>query len=205
MDKILLTGFTPFDGRKINASWVAAQTFAAAEHLEIPVIWGEPMPQLQSKLEACQANIVISLGEGREGWFDIECRARNERKHRIDNLQQYPRGTILPGGPEVQFASINSQQLQQTLQAQGIGIRLSQDAGQFICEETLYSLETLKQTYEFLDLVTFVHLPPYGTSLEYQGEQRQVDEALLEDFVQRLVDAVKSLYLATSHASEIRG
>lgn len=205
MNKILLTGFTPFDGREINASWVAAQTFDAAEHLEIPVIWGEPMPQLQSKLEICQANVVISLGEGREGWFDIECRARNERKHRIDNLQQYPRGKIVSGGPEVQFASIDCQQLQQTLQAQGIGIRLSHDAGQFICEETLYSLETLKQAYDFLDLVTFVHLPPYGTSVEYQGQQHTVDEHLLKDFVQRLVDAVKSLYLATSHPSANRG
>lgn len=193
MTKLLLTGFTPFDGRDINSSWVAAKSYAKAEHLEIPVVWGEPMGYLEKVVMEIQPHTIISMGEGREGWFDIETRAMNQRKHRIDNLKQYPKSDIIDGGSPVQFASINYQMLHQTMFEEDIPIRISQDAGQFLCEETLYCLETLKQIHACLETVMFVHLPPYGTHLTYRGAEREVNEALLTDFVQRLIKNVQAL------------
>ncbi len=207
MDRLLLTGFTPFDGREVNGSWIAAQSFKAAHHVEIPVIWGQPRPILEAAIAECQPDTIISLGEGKPGSFAIECRARNERKQREDNLKQLPDSEILPGGPAEQPASIDTQTLQQAIEAEHIPIRLSDDAGQYICEETLYCLESLKLAHDDIQTVVFVHLPPYGTEMIYRGESRPVDQPLLEDFVKRLVDAVKNLKLApmASHRSKNSG
>lgn len=47
MSHILLTGFDAFDGREVNASWIAAQALIAGHRskhilhgLRIPVCWG---------------------------------------------------------------------------------------------------------------------------------------------------------------------
>jgi pyroglutamyl-peptidase len=211
LPQLLITGFTPFDGRTVNGSWIAAQTYASANHLEIPVIWGKPLPNLEHAVKSFKPEIVISLGEGREGWFDIETQARNQRKHRPDNLAQYPNTDIIPGGPPSLESTINTSALHKRLEDQQIPIRISADAGQFLCEETLYCLEHLKTQYDSLRTVVFVHLPPFGTSLTYRGEGRVVDTDLLEDFVLRLVIAVReqndqlNLFDTTSHQTKNRG
>lgn len=211
MPNLLLTGFTPFDGRDVNGSWIAASSYEAAEHLEIPVVWGEPMPHLTAAIKTLQPEIIISLGEGREGWFDIETLARNERKHRADTLLQYPIGEILTNGPPSTQATINASALHTRLLDQQIPIRISNDAGQYICEETLYCLEHLKIESDCLQTVVFVHLPPFGTELTYRGEVRQADPDLLEDFVERLVIAVLelngqlNLFDTASHQTENHG
>lgn len=211
MPNLLLTGFTPFDGRDVNGSWIAASSYEAAEHLEIPVVWGEPMPRLEAAIKLLQPEIIISLGEGREGWFDIETLARNERKHRTDTFNQHPAGVILTNGPPSMQATINASALHTRLFNQQIPIRISNDAGQYLCEETLYCLEQLKIESDCLQTVVFVHLPPFGTQLTYRGEVRQADPDLLEDFVRRLVIAVLeldsqlNLFDTASHQTENRG
>ncbi len=192
MSDILITGFTPFDGRDVNASWVAAQTFTDANHLEIPVVWGAPMGALAEAIETYQPKTIISLGEGREGWFDIETRPRNARKHRKDNNGEFPTSDILRDGPDFYRATVNADLIQQTLLSQEIPIRISEDAGQFLCEETLYCLETLKLSKTGLEKVIFTHLPPYGTRVTYRNELREADNSLLKDFVERLVAAVEA-------------
>jgi len=211
LPQLLITGFTPFDGRPVNGSWIAAQTYASANHLEIPVVWGEPLPNLKQAVESFKPEIVISLGEGREGWFDIETQARNQRKHRPDNFAQHPDSDVIPGGsPSIQ-STINASALHKRLEDQQIPIGISADAGQFLCEETLYCLEYLKTQYDSLRTVVFVHLPPFGTSLIYRGEGRVADADLLEDFVQRLVIGVLelndqlNLFDTTSHQTKNRG
>lgn len=190
MTQLLITGFTPFDGRTVNGSWVAAQTYQNAAHLEIPVIWGAPMNHLREAIESLKPNLILSLGEGRDGWFDIETRAQNQRKHRADNLNEYPRGLILDRGAAVVSATVDAVALHQEMASQNVPIRISVDAGQFICEETLYCLEHLKTEYDHLEHVAFVHLPPFGSRLTYRDEEQEVDQTLLEDFLGRLVTAL---------------
>lgn len=211
LPQLLITGFTPFDGRAVNGSWIAAKTYALANHLEIPVVWGEPLPTLEQAVESLKPEIVISLGEGREGWFDIESQARNQRKHRRDNRAKYPISDVIPGGAQTVKSTINASVLHKRLEDQQIPTRISADAGQFLCEETLYCLEHLKTQNDSLRTVVFVHLPPFGTSLTYRGEARIADEDLLQDFVQRLVIAVLelndqlNLFDTTSHQTKNRG
>jgi pyroglutamyl-peptidase len=190
MQNILITGFTPFDGREVNASWVAASSSnrEGINALEIPVVWGKPMRVLQSFCDNQCPQMIISLGEGREGWFDIETIALNTRNERVDNEGKLPAGEpIIPGAPDSISASINAGVLQRGLARHGYPIRISNNAGQFLCEETLFVLEHLRNRYQSLEKVLFCHLPPFGTSVHIRGESRTCDQSVLEDFTQALL------------------
>ncbi|XOV89066.1 MAG: hypothetical protein ACFHX7_04045 [Pseudomonadota bacterium] len=188
MPPILTTGFEPFDGRDVNASWIAARCLAelqGANALQLPVVWGAPMRLLAPLLTGSgpKPGAVISLGEGRPGWFDIETRARVERGHRTDNSQRLPEPRlIVDHGPAELKASINAARLQRALSQAGFPARISSEAGAYLCEETLYTLELLKQQHADLRLVTFIHLPPFGSRVRVNETNTYCDESVLNSF-----------------------
>lgn len=194
MSSTLVTGFTPFDGRTVNASWIAARSLAGqARTLEVPVVWGAPLAQLAPICDQDCPTAVIALGEGRPGWFDIETVARNARADRVDNNNARPDpARILDSGADTVTASIDARRLQSALLAAGYPTRISGDAGAFLCEEMLYTLEYLRQSHEALETVTFVHLPPYGTPVSVGGRSRRCDDALLSSFAATVLNAVTS-------------
>lgn len=191
--KILVTGFTPFENRTTNASWVAACSLDDVVRVEIPVIWGQPAYLLPPLVAQYQPEIIISMGEGREGFFDIETLARNKRKQKRDNKGELPSGPVIEGGQDQLAATIQAARLHAVLAAEQLPMRISQDAGGFICEETLYVLETIKMQHASLKTVVFVHLPPYGTSLTFRQETRICDKTLLSEFAGALLAHVKNI------------
>lgn len=193
---ILVTGFQPFDNRNVNASWVAAKSLASkkdVETLELPVVWDTPWTTLHAAIKQHQPEIVISMGEGRPQWFDIETVARNKRSNRQDNLGKLPTGPIKTTGPSAVNATIAAQRLHQRLLELGYPIRISNDAGAFLCEETLYCLELLKQEFDCIKTVAFVHLPPFDTAAQVNSKDRVCDPELLATFASALLDTVRSM------------
>lgn len=203
MSHILLTGFTPFDGREYNASWIAARALVGqhrSEHilhgLEVPVCWGMPKTALAPALEKWRPSCIIALGEGASGVFKIETLARNVRAIRQDNNGQLPAPALNdPTGPDTRPASAAYETLAARLSQTGYPIQLSSDAGAYLCEEMLYTLETLRSQHDFLQIVLFVHVPPFGTAVEIQGVSRVCDEGLLLEFAVQLLECVSSQLL----------
>lgn len=201
MPRILLTGFTPFDGRSKNSSWIAALALQKSspnediQALRIPVIWGEPERLLTPICENEAPAIIVSMGEGREGWFDIETLARNLRKPRRDNHGNVPASAESQlNGPSQRSASIRTETILSTLSRYGFPIRLSTDAGGFLCEETMFTVEALKEKFSQIRTVIFVHLPPFDSGLIYRQQQRNCDASLLADFSKQLLTAVLAEY-----------
>jgi pyroglutamyl-peptidase len=190
---ILVSGFEPFDGRHVNASWIVAN--ALAEHVaavQIPVVWGAPARVITSACRLHHPSTIISLGEGDTSGFHIETRARNARKHRTDNHGQLPdTHEIDPDGPSHVHASFATDQLLSLL-CNKFPVTLSSDAGQFLCEETLYTLEQLRLNQSGIKHVVFVHVPPYGTTPANQTTQF-CDENYYTEFANQLLDAVCGL------------
>ena len=81
--------------------------------------------------------------------------------------------------------------LQRMLAGHGYPARLSKDAGQFLCEEALYSLVQLMESHGQLKLVIFCHVPPYGTKIHIKGQQTECDTTLLTAFARLLLAAAK--------------
>lgn len=200
MSHILLTGFTPFDNREFNASWVAARALIAAHRsghilhgVRIPVCWGQPQRALNTALEKWQPRCIIAMGEGTKGVFKIETVARNRRASRRDNNDQLPPEPFIdPLGPDCRPASAPCTSICSYLVRADYPAQLSNDAGAYLCEELLYCLEASKEQHTALETVLFVHLPPFGSVLELHGESRQCDEALLLEFSQQLFASLAS-------------
>lgn len=198
MSHILLTGFTPFDGRACNASWIAARQLTLGHRtphilhsLRIPVCWGEAARAIPVAIAHWRPELVIAMGEGEKGGFRIETLARNARRPRLDNAEQLPpHDCIEPGGPDEFPGSAPFDRIEEALANAGIPVRRSTDAGGFLCEEALFTLERCRADNPSLQLVLFVHLPPFGSTLHYRGEERLCDNALLADFGARLLDGV---------------
>ena len=203
MSHILLTGFTPFDGREFNASWIAARTLVAAHRSEhilhslcVPVRWGQTLPALVRAIAQWQPKCIIAMGEGTAGLFKIETLARNQRALRKDNDNLLPAHPLInPQGPKTRTASAPYSALHSNLSQLGYPIQLSSDAGAYLCEELLYNLESLKEQYATLRTVLFVHLPPFGSTLKLHGKTQQCDERLLLEFSRHLLESLIALDL----------
>jgi len=198
MSHILITGFTPFDGRKHNASWIAATQLCRSHNtkhilhsLRLPVLWGQPRKIIDTAVSRWQPRIVISLGEGKPGGFTLESQARNRRSERRDNLGHRPCAEVIKtGGTAIIESTAPLTSIAQSLLLEGLDIEVSKDAGAYLCEELLYGLEDLKTTNSHVELVVFAHLPPFATQLHYRGQSRQCDADLLQDFTTSLLRAV---------------
>jgi len=185
-DSLLTTGFEPFDGRSVNASWIMAQAVAMeintypASSLLLPVCWDQPRTLLQTQLDQGTTH-VLSFGEGRSGWIDIETIGRNRRQQRLDNNGDLPSDPDCFNGEEDTYRlQVNAVSWQKQLGITGLPVRRSQNAGGFLCDETLYTLMRFSQQGH-LQAGAFIHLPPFGSHIHYQHRSQVFDESLITD------------------------
>jgi pyroglutamyl-peptidase len=144
---ILLTGFEPFgEGRPANSSWEGIKALDGRDWhgyrlvaRQMHVAWGSPLAELQTWIAAYRPVAIFSFGQGAPGAFAIESRAANARGNAADNNgQRPPSPTIVAGGPNEVRATIDHAKLSQALTKKGYPARVSDQAGAYLCEETLY-------------------------------------------------------------------
>lgn len=198
MARILITGFTPFAGRSVNASWLAAYWLAENHNTEhtvraalLPVVWGVPGEILQPLAESFKPDLVIAFGEGHQGRFALETRARNQRAQREDNSGSLPLQPLVSAqGVDHYLSEFNANALCQQLAKKGYPAQTSDDAGAFLCEETLYCLERIRRETSGSMKVVFCHLPPFATEVVVAGQSRVCDQALLNEFASDLLEVL---------------
>ncbi len=193
---ILLTGFEPFGPqRPPNPSWEGISELNDTEwddyrivaH-QMPVVWGEPLKHLQEQIQKHHPIAVFSFGQGAPGSFAVETRAVNIRGQIRDNSGSLPvAASITSDGPAEFSASIDSKSLVEQLSSKGYSVRASKQAGQYLCEETLYSLEYIRKQHPDL-AVSFCHVPPLGSRID----NIVVDKALIQKFVRDYLQAWKT-------------
>lgn len=207
---IVVTGFEPFGGSNVNASWEAAASLiegpttrtvflapdGATRTLHIarmPVVWGEPAPGLAALCDALAPQLVIAMGEAGRPFFSVEAIADNRRAPYRDNHGHRPyHPRIEPGGPERLAATAPVEALAAALTARGFPTRVSGEAGDYLCEEMLYVLERRRAADPHLRHVVFVHVPVLGTPLAGGADldlpAPTCDKELLARFARALVE-----------------
>lgn len=201
MAKILVTGFTPFADRSVNASWLAARWLAEnhpSPHLIhaalLPVVWGVSAEIISELVKSYEPDLVIAMGEGHRGRFAIETRARNQRSQREDNSGRLPATAfITEQGSDHHICEIDADSLCIKLVNKGYPAQKSDDAGAFICEETLYFLESLRRSSYRKMQVVFCHLPPFGTELQVADQPVVCDQPLLSQFASDLLQTLTAM------------
>ena len=154
---------TERSGNKFHSSSLDGQVWNGyrLEARRLPVIWGEVLLVLREQLRRLRPVAVFAFGQGDPDRFDLETQARNRRAPYPDNRDQLPEvAQIVPQGAQQYAVSANIERYAEVLSGQGYEARVSTDAGSYLCEECLYSLEYLKAT-EYPDMgVFFCHMPP---------------------------------------------
>ena len=192
-DRVLITGFQPFGGRASNSSWEGVKWINEPGLLieELPVVWGVPTQRLGELVDFYRPSTVISFGQGKEREFALETKALNLRDNRLDEQGNLPRKPLNSDtGPSEVFLETDVLGLHSFLSQRNFPVRISEDAGQYLCEETIYALSGLQKAYLELDRVFFSHVPPYGSSVEMARNVTVVDEVLLQEYVRSVLSCL---------------
>lgn len=165
---ILLTGFEPFAGDRINPSAEVAQALAgerlgpwAVQSLVLPCEFGRSLQVLGQALDAQRPALVLCLGQagGREG-ITVEKLAVNLDDARIpDNAGAQPCDQpVHPGAPAARFARLPVKAMVAALHQVGLPASVSLSAGSFVCNHVFYGLLQALARRRSVQ-AGFVHLP----------------------------------------------
>ncbi len=167
MKKILLTGFEPFGGDKINPSWEVAKAItkkripgARIFGLRLPVVYGLEVKRTIGASKRYKPDIIISLGQDNgASVIKIERIGINIRQGKDEHKRQ-PKGEfIIKNGPPAYWATLPAKRIVSALKKHNVPAVVSYHAGTYLCNEILYALRHYVVVNKLSTKVGFIHLP----------------------------------------------
>ncbi len=149
---VLVTGFDPFGGDRLNPSWEVAQALHGRDiggHQvvagQLPTEFGRSLPALQALLQAHQPRLVVCCGQaGGRAAISLERVAINVQDARIaDNAGARPIDEPVVSdtqAPAAYFTTLPIKAMRRALLQAGIPAEVSQTAGTFVCNHVFYGL-----------------------------------------------------------------
>ena len=173
MKKLLITGFDPFGGESINPAWEAVKLLpeTIGEYmlckLEIPTVFTLAAEAVLKKAAEVQPDAILCIGQaGGRAAVTPERIGINMKDAKIaDNQGNQPKNTpIIPSGPDGIFATVPVQAMVDAILAAGLPGAVSNTAGTFVCNDTLYTLlHYYKDTQVKVGFIHVPYLPEQGT------------------------------------------
>lgn len=166
--KVLITGFDPFGGEKVNPAFEAIkllpETVAGAEiiKLEIPTVFSKSGPAVEAGIRKYQPDVVINVGQaGGRSCVTVERVAINLAEARIpDNAGEQPADEPLQSdGPAAYFATIPVKAIVKNVRDHGIPCHISYTAGTYVCNCVMYNVLHLTATKYPGIRAGFIHVP----------------------------------------------
>ena len=163
-----MTGFEPFGGAAINASWEAVRRLEGVEKRLLPVSFARACAEIRA-LVASGPDAVVCVGEaGGRSAISVERVAVNLMDARIpDNDGARPvDAPISPDGPAAYLATLPTRAVAARLAAAGIPAELSYTAGTYVCNSVFYALmDAVAQSGRPIP-AGFIHVPAKGMPVE---------------------------------------
>ncbi|WP_313469670.1 pyroglutamyl-peptidase I [Carnobacterium sp.] len=166
--KILVTGFDPFGGEKINPALEAVKgledTIKGAEikKLEIPTVFGKAAEVVKSAIEEFHPDVVLNVGQA-GGRFALtpERVAINVDDARIpDNEGNQPiDAAIQEQGDAAYFTQLPVKAMVTAIKSAGLPGAVSNTAGTFVCNHIMYQVQYLIATSYPEIKGGFIHVP----------------------------------------------
>lgn len=167
--RILISGFEAFGGREINPTALLVEALEnnkihypdslMVNQVLLPVTFESAFDVLQEKIETFNPDVVISFGMAKRDSIEIETVAINHINATIaDNSGVMPKNQLItPDGPPSYLSTLPVQGFETTLKEAGLPVKLSNDAGAFVCNYLFYRLMETNQ--ESFRLCGFIHVP----------------------------------------------
>jgi len=166
--RVLVTGFDPFGGERVNASLEAVRRLPARiGALEIatatlPTSYSRSLPALEAAIARARPELVLCVGQaGERAALCVERVAVNVQDARIpDNDGAQPADTpVVAGGPAAYLATLPVRAAIAALHAEALPAELSMSAGTFVCNHVFYGLMHLAATRGHAFRGGFLHVP----------------------------------------------
>lgn len=165
---ILVTGFGPFPGVRKNPSGQLARALARSPRLRrvarvsalvIPTTYAE-IAKLPRQVARKKPDAVLMFGlAGRARILRIETRGRNRADSKYpDAARKRARRVLVPGAPKILKVTAPAAALLKAARATGVKVRLSSDAGSYVCNAAIFHMLNATQGKN-APLVAFVHIP----------------------------------------------
>ncbi len=167
MKKLLITGFDPFCGGEINPSWEAVKRLpeTAGDYTlykyEIPTVFGEAARRVLEAAKAVRPDVILCVGQagGRDAVTPerIAVNIRDSRGKRDNAGNRFFGERITEDGAAAYFSTVPVEAMAEAVRNAEIPGAVSNTAGTFVCNDTLY---TLLHHYQDTEVrVGFIHVP----------------------------------------------
>lgn len=196
--KILVTGFDPFGGEKINPAIEAVKLLPkrieAAEiiKLEIPTIFNKSAEVVKQAIIQEQPDYVLNVGQaGGRRALTPERVAININDGSIpDNAGYQPLGEpIQPDGPAAYFTQLPIKAMVAAIRQAGVPASVSNTAGTYVCNHIFYQVQYMRDK-EFPNLKAgLIHIP----FLPEQAVKNNQPSMALETIVKGLTAAIAAI------------
>jgi pyroglutamyl-peptidase len=168
MQKVLITGFEPFGGERVNPSWEVVKQLndmelAGARIIarQLPCVFGAALEALNAAIDEVQPVMVLAIGQaGGRTDITIERVAINVDDARIpDNQGQQPIDEpIVESGPAAYFSTLPIKAIVDSMREAGIPASVSQTAGTYVCNHVMYGLLHRLNSQQAIK-GGFIHIP----------------------------------------------
>lgn len=165
---VLVTGFDPFGGEKINPAIESVKKLpdeiAGAQiiKLEIPTVCHHSLKIIDEAIKKHDPDVVLSIGQaGGRSDITVERIGINIDDCRIpDNAgQQIIDEPVFKDGPAAYFVNIPIKAMVAKIQEHGIPASVSNSAGTFVCNHVTYGVRHIIETKYPGKRSGFIHIP----------------------------------------------
>lgn len=169
MRKLLLTGFEPFGGEKVNPSWEIARSLDGEEiggHLvvarRLPVVWNQALEVMAGLIDQLQPDLIVAMGQsgGRAEICPERVAINVSDSPSADNS-----GVVLTdepidgGGPVAFWSTLPIKAMVAAMREAGVPARVSNTAGTYLCNHIMYGTLHLLAQRELGIPAGFIHVP----------------------------------------------
>ena len=168
MKKVLVTGFEPFGGEKINPSEEIARELNGrviqgrmVVGRILPCVFGAANAELRRLIREVKPELVIAVGQaGGRAEITPERVAINVDDARIpDNTGARPIDTaVVARGPAAYWSTLPIKRIVAAMRSRGIPAAVSQTAGTFVCNHVFYGLMHALKSQRSVR-AGFIHVP----------------------------------------------
>ncbi len=165
---VLVTGFEPFGGEKVNPSWEICRRLPATiaglgvETVRVPCEFRRAIEVVAAAIERHRPTLVVCVGQaGGRSRLGVERIAINVDDARApDNAGAQPIDEpIARDGPPAYFATLPVKAMVAAMREAGVPAELSNTAGTYVCNHLMYGVLHLLAASGSATRAGFVHVP----------------------------------------------
>lgn len=168
--RVLISGFEAFGEHKVNPTALIVDALNQGlipfpstlklEHILLPVTFDDSYKKLEKKIESFNPDVIISFGVANRDSIELENVAINYIDARIkDNAGTQPQEQeITPNGPQSFLSTLPLQGIEARLKEAQLPVKISNDAGSYVCNFLFYKL--MESNQDTFRLCGFIHVPP---------------------------------------------